>query len=165
MSSVEAALTFLMGEFDDVLKRLSDTVDTLSEKLEFERAQIAHERLESIRSFCAEVLKANNQESQLTGIYALKSGNGDLAHLYYLYKGTVVTVAPQPQSSNDLQACLRLAEDVPHLFRLRKAIRLSRNAAIVSSWFDRNAGDQTKLIPYEAASSYLLSLSSGDRHS
>lgn len=145
---LETARGFLRGENDAPLVQLQRHLDRAMERWLFEYAAVVVERMESLRSLRASLLRMDRALDRLSAAYTVPGHDGD-DRVYVLQRGLVRTELPAPSDRRERLALGRRVEAIlaaPPAPAPRVGTDGIAEMLLVERWFRRNPQETRRLV-------------------
>jgi excinuclease UvrABC nuclease subunit len=149
----DAAVTelreFLSGRSQRPVEMLTNAMLQASSQLEFERAALMRDRLESVTWLHERVNHFHANVDRLTFRYNARTNEG-LEHVYLIRRGTVRAELPAPsneQQHYELQVLARRIFEGPDPKGADIPLHDLDEFHLVSSWFRRHPSEQARIVP------------------
>jgi excinuclease ABC subunit C len=151
-TSVQAALAFLRGDEDSLLKSVEREMTAAAAELAFERAAALRDKLDSLM-WLSEHLRRVREASQHSFIYPVR-GHDEVEWWYLIHGGRVCAMVPSPADDSRRRGAAKRIQDV---YRRRCAVSAPAGpndldgVLLVAAWFRRRKEERGNILDPTAA--------------
>jgi len=159
---VGAARAFLERRDDSNLTRLEEDMAAAALALQFERAAVLRDQLESLRWLAEKLDYLNDVRARYSFVYPVR-GHGGEKCWYLIHGGRTLAVLAEPQSREERQAAVKLLETIyvkESAAQTLESYEHIDGMLVVTSWFRKRPKEWQKILKPDKALRMLASVES-----